>query len=147
MVRVQMAGHISDAIGCSITLADIRMAQGRLREAMSTYERALQLATEQGAPVLRGAADMYVGMSELHRERDDLDAATQHLLRSKELGEFTGLPQNRYRWRVALARIREAEGDLAGPLHLLHQAERPDGSDFFPNMRPVVTGNTRVRVD
>jgi LuxR family maltose regulon positive regulatory protein len=50
---------------------------------------------------------MYVGMSELHRERNDLDAATQHLLRSKELGEFAGLPQNRYRWRVAMARIRE----------------------------------------
>ena len=27
-----------------------------------------------GAPVLRGTADMYVGMSEIHRERNDLDA-------------------------------------------------------------------------
>ena len=53
---------------------------------------------------------MYVGMSELHRERDDLHAATQHLLRSQELGEHTGLPQNPYRWRVAMAgsgRLRE----------------------------------------
>src|SRR5438874_6702755 len=108
MARVQRAGHISDAIGCSIALADIRIAQGRLREAMSTYERGFQLATEQGAHVLRGAADMHVGMSELHCERDDLDAATQHLLRSKELGELAGLPQNRYRWRVAMARIRKA---------------------------------------
>ena len=89
MARVQRAGYLSDALGCSIALADIRISQGRLREAMSTYERGLQLATEQGVPVLRGAADMHVGMSELYRERDDLDAATQHLLRSKELGEFT----------------------------------------------------------
>src|SRR5438309_2576843 len=89
MVLVQRAGHISDAIGCSIALADIRISQGRLREAMSTYEQGLQLATEQGVHVLRGAADMHVGMSELHRERDDLHAATQHLLRSKELGEHT----------------------------------------------------------
>ena len=37
---------------------------------------------------------------------------TQHLLRSQELGEHAGLPQNRYRWRVAMARIRQAEGDL-----------------------------------
>ncbi|MEO8956449.1 MAG: AAA family ATPase [Ktedonobacteraceae bacterium] len=96
MALVQRAGHISDAIGCSIALADIRIGQGRLREAMSTYERGLQLATEQSAILLRGAADMHVGMSELHRERDDLDAATQHLLRSKELGELAGLPQNRY---------------------------------------------------
>src|SRR5436305_12036605 len=144
MALVQRAGHISDAIGCSIALADIRMAQGRLREAMSTYERGLQLATEQGAPVLRGAADMHVGMSELHRERDDLDAATQHLLRSKELGELIGLPQNRYRWRVAMARIREAQGDLDGALDLLYEAERLYMSDFFPNVRPVSAYVTRV---
>jgi len=87
MARVQRAGNISDAIGSAITLADIRIAQGRLREAMRTYEQALQLATEQGAPVLRGTADMYVGMSELHREHNDLNAATQHLLRSQALGE------------------------------------------------------------
>src|SRR5256886_13685494 len=146
MVRVQMAGHISDAIGCSIALADIRMAQGRLREAMSTYERGWQLATEQGAHVLRGAADMHVGMSELRRERDDLDAAMQHLLRSKELGELAGLPQNPYRWRVAMARIREAQGDLDGALDLLYEAERLYMSDFFPNVRPVAALVTRVWV-
>ena len=84
-------GTISDALGCAIALADIRVAQGRLGEAMRTYEQALQRAPEQGGPVLRGTADMYVGMSELHRERDDLHAATQHLLRSQELGEHTGL--------------------------------------------------------
>ena len=67
---------------------------------------------------------MHVGMSELLRERNDLDAATQHLLTSKELGEHAGLPQNRYRWRVAMARIREAEGDLDGALDLLDEAER-----------------------
>ena len=58
------AGYISDAIGGAIALADIRIAQGRLHEAMRTYERALQLATEPGTPVLRGTADMHVGMSE-----------------------------------------------------------------------------------
>ena len=65
-----------------------------------------------------------VGMSQLYRERGDLTAATQQLLKSKELGEPTGLPQNRYRWCVAMARIREAEGDLSGALDLLQEAER-----------------------
>ena len=106
---LQRVGHYADALGSTIALADIRIAQGRLREAMRTYEQALRLAPEQGAPVLRGTADMHVGMSELHRERDDLPAATQQFLRSQELGEHSGLPQNRYRWRVAMARVREAE--------------------------------------
>ncbi len=144
MARVQKAGHISGAIGCAIALADIRIAQGRLHEAMSTYERGLQLATEQGTPRLRGTADMYVGMSELYRERDDLNAASEHLLKSKELGDLAGLPQNPYRWCVAMARIREAHRDLDGALELLHAAERLYAGDFSPNVRPVAAFKTRV---
>ena len=146
MAGLRRAGHIADTFGCAIALADIRRTQGRLGEAMRTYEQALQRASEQGGPVLRGTADMYVGMSEVHRERDDLPAATQQLLRSQELGEHTGLPQNRYRWRVAMARIREAEGDLGGALDLLNEAERLYVGDFFPNVRPVPALRARVRV-
>ena len=145
MAGLRRAGYIADIFGCAIALADIRRAQGRLGEAMRTYEQALQRAClSQGGPVLRGTADMYVGMSEVHRERDDLPAATQHLLRSQELGEHNGLPQNRYRWRVAMARIRQAEGDLGGALDLLNEAERLYVGDFFPNVRPVPALKARV---
>jgi ATP/maltotriose-dependent transcriptional regulator MalT len=146
IASVKLAGAISDAINGAIALADIRIAQGRLREAMHTYELGLQLATEQGEPELRGTADIYVGMSELHREHDDLHTATQHLLKSKEQGEHTGFPQNRYRWRVAMARIREAQGDLDGALDLLHEAEQLYVSDFFLNVRPIAALKTRVWV-
>ncbi len=64
-----------DLVAGAINLADIRIAQGRLRDAMQHYEHGVQLATEQGGPVLRGTADMYVGISELQRERNDLEAA------------------------------------------------------------------------
>jgi LuxR family maltose regulon positive regulatory protein len=144
MTGLRRAGHIADTFGCAIALADIRLVQGRLGEAMRTYEQALQRASEQGGPVLRGTADMYVGMSGVHRERNDLHAATQQLLRSQELGEHTGLPQNRYRWRVAMARIRQAEGDLDGALDLLNEAERVYLGDFFPNVRPVPALRARI---
>jgi LuxR family transcriptional regulator, maltose regulon positive regulatory protein len=146
IASLQKAGNISDALGCAIAVADIQMVQGRLHEAMHTYERALQRALEQGTPTLRGTADMYVGMSGLHRERNDLQTATQHLLRSKELGEHTGLPQNRYRWCVAMARIREAQGDLNSALDLLHEAERLYVGDFSPNVRPIAASVSRVWV-
>ena len=144
MASLQKAGNISDAINGAIALAAIRMAQGRLRQAMRTYERGLQLATEQGEPVLRGAADMYVGMSELHREHNDLHTATELLLRSKELGVLAELSQNRYRWCVAMARIREAQKNLDGALDLLGEAERVYMGDFFPNVRPVAASVSRV---
>jgi LuxR family maltose regulon positive regulatory protein len=141
---LRRAGFVADILGCSIALADIRITQGRLGEALRIYEQALQLGPEQGGSVLRGTADMFVGMSEIARERDDLRAATQLLLRSQELGEHTGLPQNRYRWRAAMARLREAEEDLAGALDLLNEAERLYVSDFFPNVRPVAALKARV---
>lgn len=146
MASLQLAGYISDAIGGSIALTDIRIGQGRLRQAMRIHERGLQLAMEHGEPAMRGTADMYVGMSELYREHDDLHAAMQNLLRSKEQGDHTGFPQYRYRWRVAMARILEVQGDLDGAIELLHEAEHLYVSDFFPNVRPVAALKTRVLI-
>ncbi len=145
-VNLEKAGYISDVIGCAISLADIRIAQGRLREAMSTYERGLQRATEHGAIVLRGAADMHVGMSGLFLEWDDPDAARQHLVMSRELGEHAGLEQNAYRSRVATARMCMAEGDLDGALDLLGEAERQNRSAFLPDVRPIAALRARVWV-
>jgi len=141
---MQKAGHVTTVIGCAIIQADIRIVQGRLHDALRTYERGLQVATEHGAPALRGAADMHVGMSELTRERNDLVAASQHLLVSRELGEENGLEQNPYRSRVATARIRQAEGDLDGALEFLDEAERLYASDFSPDVRPVAAVKARV---
>ncbi|HEX7733927.1 MAG TPA: LuxR C-terminal-related transcriptional regulator [Ktedonobacteraceae bacterium] len=146
IASVQMAGNLSDAISGTIALADIRIAQGRLYEAMHTYECSSQEAVVLGEPVLRGTADLYVGMSELHREQNNLDVAEQCLLQSKEMGERTGFPQNRSRWCVALAHIREVRGDLDGALDLLHEAERLYVRDFFPNVRPVAALMARVWV-
>ena len=146
MASLEKAGHRSDVIGCSIAVADIHLVQGRLGEAMHTYERGMQQATDQAAPPLRGAADMHVGMSQLLRERNELEPAMQHLATAKELGEHAGLPQNRYRWRVAMARIREAEGDLDGALELLNEAERVYDGDFSPDVRPVPALRARVQV-
>jgi LuxR family maltose regulon positive regulatory protein len=113
---------------------------------MATYEQGLQWATAPGAPVLRGAADMYVGMSNLHYEHNDLQTATQHLLTSQALGKLAGLPQNPYRWCAAMARIRGAQGDLDGALELLDDAERLYDGNFSPNVRPLATRKVRVWV-
>jgi LuxR family maltose regulon positive regulatory protein len=141
---LQRIRHIADALGASIALADIHLVQGHLREATQVYEQALQLATAQGGHVLRGTADMYAGLSELHRERNELHAAHQQLSKSQELGELAGLPQHPYRWRVAMAHLRRDEGDFDGAVALLDEAERLYVSDFFPHVRPVAAMRARV---
>ena len=147
MTNLEAAGHITDAVGCAIALADIRIEQGRLRDAMQTHERGLRLATEQRPAALRGAADMHVGMSERFLERDDLDAAVRHLMISNEMGAHLGSRQNPYRWCVAMARTRVAEGDSEGALALLDDAERLYVSDFYPRVRPIAALRARVWID
>jgi len=144
MASLEKAGHLSDVLGCGLALADIRLAQGRLGEALRIFEQGVALATGQAGPVLRGAADMHVGISTILRERGDLEGARLQLLRSGELGEENGLPQNRYRSRVALATIRLAEGDLDGALGLLTEAERLYIGDFSPDVRPVAALKARA---
>ena len=107
-----LSGGLADSSGCH-RMADIRKARGRLGEAMSTYEQALQLATEHGEPVLRGAADMYFGISEVLAS-----TTTSRPPHSSCSGARTrrasGCPEP-YRWRVAMARIRQVRAIWAAP--------------------------------
>jgi LuxR family maltose regulon positive regulatory protein len=138
------AGYASDAAGCTIAVADIRTAQGRLRDAIAACERALAHVERPGDPAQRGSADMHVALAEIFRERNDLATAKRHLRSSEELGEAAGLAQNAYRRRVALARVREAEGDLDAAVDLLDDAERRYASDYFPNVRPIPAMRARL---
>jgi LuxR family maltose regulon positive regulatory protein len=142
--HLERAGHLSDVAGCTIALADIRLAQGRLGEAMRTLERALRLVTREDGPPLRGAADMHVGIAGVLIERGELDAARRHLATCRDLGEHAGLPQTPYRSRVAMARIVEAEGDLEGAVALLEDAQRRYAADYFPEVRPVAALQARL---
>ena len=144
---LERAGNISDVLGCSITLGDLRITQGRLGDARQTYEDALRLASahEVDGP-LRGTADMEVGLSQIAWERNDLAGTAAHLERATALGERLGLPQFPYRWRVARARLREAEGDLAGAVSLFEEAQQVHVGDYSPDVRPVAAQRVRVLV-
>jgi len=139
-------GHISDVLGCSITLADIRITQGRLTDALTTYQAALRLAEDDPGPATRGIADMHVGLSQIAYERNDLAAAADHLQLSRNLGDAAGLPQNPYRKRVAEARLLAAQGDLAAAIELLDQAEQMYFGDFAPNVRPIAALRTQLQL-
>ena len=138
------ADHLSDALGCSLALADIQIAQGRLTDAKRTFDSGLRWTEEH--PGLRGAADMHAGLSEVLIERNLLDDAARHLDTSKELGESAGLPQHAYRWRVTMARLCRANGDLDGALALIDEAAPLYDTDFSPPVRPVAAIRARVQL-
>lgn len=144
LVHFERIGHHSDVLACSLTLADIELAQGRTDAALRTFRRGLELAARQANRQLRGTADMHVGIAVRHLADGDIAAARRELERARELGPHAGAPQNAYRWRVAMAQVREAEGDLDAAVELLDEADRLYDGDFSPNVRPVPALRARV---
>ncbi len=145
MTSFQTAGNILFAISFTFMLAEIRMAQGRLHEARSIYERSLQLARQHDDSVHEGVGDLHLGLSELSREQGDLGAARQYLLRSEELGEQGEV--HRYHWCRAGARMKSAQGDLDGALDLLDEADRwLHIRTPIPDVRPISAMKTGIWV-
>ncbi len=146
MASVDRAGHEADAIGGAITLADIRVTQGRLSDALTLYERGLARAARPDVPPLRGVADMHVGIAQILGERGDLTGAKEHLASAQALGEELGLPQHPWRWRVAAARLRQVERDLDAAMRLVEEAEPVYSTDFSPNVRPIEAVKARLYI-
>jgi LuxR family maltose regulon positive regulatory protein len=139
------AGDIANALGITFILADIKLAEGRLREAVSDYQHALQLAEKRGAPLPVGTADLYRGLSELLCEQGDVEAAAQHLLTAQKLGEQAALTGWPHRLGIAQARLKEAQGDLVGARAVLNEAERQYVRNPLPD-RSIAALKARVLI-
>ena len=141
------AGYVSDVLACTVTLVDLELQLGRLDHAHRAAARGLELAGTAGDEGgVRGTADMWLALSRVAWERGDTAVAGENLNRAADLGESAGLPQQPYRWRVAMAQLREAQGDLASADTLLHEAERLFNSDFSPVVRPVPASRARLHI-
>ena len=144
LASMRLCGHDLDAIRGTFVLGDLRVAQGRLREAASIYERGLQLAAEEVYPTPPETDELYLGLSELHREWGDLEAATAFLETMTRSASQTAHRSNRQRWCTAMARVLEARGDLPGALGLLDEAETHDVRSPIPRVRPIAAMKARV---
>jgi LuxR family maltose regulon positive regulatory protein len=143
---VQQAGNIAFAIASAFYLAEIRVAQGRLHEAVRTNKQSLQLASEHDKHVQRLAAHQLLGLAMLYHEMGEQEAATQHLLESRELGEQASLVDWPYRWRLAQARLKEAGGDLEAALDLLDEAKPLYVRGPVPDIHPIEALKARVYI-
>ena len=136
-----------EAVTGAFVLADIRMAQGQLHAALSTYEKALRLTMAHGEPKPLGTEDVYTGISKLHRERGDLETAAQVLLTARKLGKQIELPDWQHRWCIAQSRLKQSRGDLDGALDLLEKAEQQYVRTPVPLIRPIAALRAWVWLD
>jgi LuxR family maltose regulon positive regulatory protein len=143
-LKLRAAGNLPDAISTTTVLADIRLALGRIHEAIHTVEQLLQFVLDQGEPIPFDTADLHRELSELYLEQGNLEAAAQHLQRGKELGEKAQLPVLRYRLCIDQARLRKTQGDLDGALAFLDEAQRLYIRTPLPDFRPIFAMKARI---
>ena len=144
--KLWTASNIPDAIGTAFVLAEIRMAQGHLRDAASTLGQALHFVVDQGKPLPPDTSELYRGLCELYRERGELDSALRYLSAGKELDGRSGLLGQQQRLRVSEALMKQSLGDLDGALDLLYEAEHLYLSSPLPIVRPIPALRARIWV-
>jgi LuxR family transcriptional regulator, maltose regulon positive regulatory protein len=129
------------AVRASYALGQAQRGQGRLGAALQTYRQGLELAAEAGRPHLPTAGVAHVGLAEILRERNELDAALEHATEGVVLCRHLGYAQQLVTSLTVLTWIRQARGDVAGALEALEEAER-----LVPNPNVLVDINFPVAV-
>ena len=137
MNAMRQIGNVVFVIATAFGVADIQVAQGRLREALRTYEGSLQWAAEAGPEAQAITAHHHLGLALLYRELGNAEDFAQHWQKAEELGQRTTLADWPHRWHVAQARVKASEGDFDAALDLLDEAQRVYVKNPVPDLRPV----------
>ena len=134
----QKTGHAYTVVFSLAGLAQLQVLQGHLGKAAGLYEQARQFVIErlgQRGLQLPIASGFYIGLGELMRERNELEAATIHLLEGIELGKQLGLPMILADGYVSQARVRLAQGDADGASDMLRAGGGARTKGDSPNHR------------
>ncbi|NER82118.1 MAG: AAA family ATPase, partial [Leptolyngbya sp. SIO1D8] len=144
IARLRTTGHIVFAISGAYTLASLKIAQGRLFDAVNLYKETLLFATAQGEPVLPGTTDLHLGLSKLYHEQGNEEAANQHLQKCEALGKRAALPEWPYGLYLVQAQLKVEQGELDDALKLLEDAEQLYHRSPVPNLCPIAALKTRI---
>jgi len=117
-------GTITLALIASGRLVMTLALQGRLRQASTTYQQTLDLAANEGMTFTPAIGVAQVGMGEVLREWNDLDAA-EGLLREgiAHCADSGGQAEMALDGCITLTLVLQARGDTAGALAALQRAE------------------------
>lgn len=144
MAAMRQIGNDVFVIATAFAVADIQIAQGRLREARRTYDQFVQQADEAGPEAQAITAHHHLGLALLHHELGHAEDFARHWQQAEALGQRTTLADWPHRLRVAQARLQASEGDFDAALDLLDQAQRVYVKNPVPDLRPVEALKARV---
>jgi len=119
----QQVGNFMNAVLALCHLAELSMIQGRLYEARARYEQALELVLDDRGREWPVAGVPLIGLGELSREWNDLEAAARRFTEGIELTRQFGDI-----WAISaytvLAQVKQAQGDPAGAHEAIQKARQ-----------------------
>ena len=119
----QQIGNVLIAARAQTYLAGVRVRLAQLHKARECYERALEIATDAQGRRLPVASLALIGLGDLAREWNDLEAASRYveegIALTRQWSIFAALEGY-----MILARVRQAQGDADGAGEALEQARQ-----------------------
>ena len=133
----QASGGIFTLILATIGLGNVQEADIQLHQAAETYQRVLQLAGDQPQQIIHEA---HLGLARILYEWNDLDAAEEHGRQSLHLArQYDEKVIDRFvMCEVFLARLKLAQGDVAGAAVMLAQVSQTARQRNFMHRLPEV---------
>ncbi|MDH4207458.1 MAG: tetratricopeptide repeat protein, partial [Anaerolineae bacterium] len=141
----EKSGDFTSMVVAQEKLGTARRMQGRLRESVVLYEQAMDSATDEKGrrnPVVTKAV---LGLADIMREWNDLEAAERLLQEGIELAQ---------QWSQFLTmschlvqfRVRQARGDLEGAAELLERCQRLAAEWDLSEMDDIIVGASQTRI-
>src|SRR6266581_2827624 len=131
----QASGNIIINLSATVGLGNVQETENQLYPAAETYRRVLQLVGESPLPA---ASEAHLGLARLCYEWNDLDEASQHVQQSVQLARQIENTDRSVASDVLLARLKLAQGDVAGAAALLAEADRSARQQNFVYRMPEV---------
>ena len=112
----QTAEHTIVVILATVRLGDIQAEENLLRQAVQTYQRALQLSGDHPLPYV---GEAHLGLARIYYEWNDLDAAHHHGQQGVQLTRQIEDRSPSIACEALLIRLKLAQGDVAGAVAIL----------------------------
>jgi LuxR family maltose regulon positive regulatory protein len=119
MAISQATGNNIIYLSAAVGLGSVQETENQLYLAAETYRRVLQLA---GEPPLLTAGEAHLGLARIHYQWNDLDTAQRHGQQGLQLARLIENTDRFVAGEVLLARLKLAQGDVAGSVTLLAEA-------------------------
>jgi len=132
----EASGNLFFTVTATTGLGTVQEADNQLHRAAATYQRVLQLAGAMPQPMIYEA---HLGLARILYEWNDLEAAEQHGRQSRHLARQYESGVDRFvACEVFLARLKLAQGDVAGAAAMLAQASQSAHQQGFAHRLPEI---------